>query len=113
LKDKSDSGTPEESPIAFRQGSQVLTIYPNFAAVRRIDTTDQVKQGTLAAPALPKDGGDLTGLELGMSILQDDAPHIAFIVGFRQIMETEKWGHGYDCIVYMLKEHQFETVNVR
>ena len=80
--------------------------------VWRIDTTDQIKQGTLAAAALPQDGSDLTRLEFGVRILQDAAAHIAFIVGFRQIMETEKCCHGDDCIVYILEEHQSETMNV-
>jgi hypothetical protein len=39
-----------------------------------------------------------------MCILQDNAAHIALIVGFGQVMETEKCTHNRDCILQVLEE---------
>ena len=105
LEDETDPGAPKESAIAFGQGGQVLTIHPNLPAVRRVDAADQVEQGAFAAAALAQNGGDLAGLEFGMGILQDNAAHIAFVIGFGQVMETEKCSHGCDCILYGLEDY--------
>src|SRR5687768_7509940 len=90
LEDKADSGTPKESAIAFGQGGQVLTIHPDFSMIRRVDTADQVEQSALSAAALAQNSGNLARMEFGMGILQDNAAYISLVVGFGQIMETEK-----------------------
>ena len=102
LEDEANAGTPKESALAFGQGSQVLTIHPNLPAVRRVNAADQVKQGAFAASAFTQNGGNLTLLEFGMGVLQDNAAHIAFVVGFGQVMETERCSHVCDCILSRL-----------
>ena len=83
----------KESPLAFGQGGEVAPVHPDLPAVGRVDAADQIEQGAFAAAALADDGGHFAGLEFGMRILQDDALHIALVVGFGQVVETKKGCH--------------------
>jgi hypothetical protein len=105
LEDKADAGASKEGALAIRQGGQVLAVHPDLPAVRRIDTTDQVEQGAFATAALPQNGSDLTGLEFGICLLQDNPAQVAFVIGFGQVVETEKGTHGANCILSVLKEY--------
>jgi hypothetical protein len=42
-----------------------------------------------------------------MGILQDNPAHIAFVIGFGQVVETKKGIHGCNCILPILEEYQF------
>ena len=109
LEDEADAGASKKSAIPFRQAGQILSVDPDVTAVRSVNAADQVEQGAFAAAAPAQDGGDLARLEFRMGVLQDKPAQITFVVGFGQVMESEKCIHGCDCIMQSLEEHQSST----
>ena len=99
LENKSNAGASKKRAVAFGQGSQVLTIHPDLPTVWRVDAADQIEQRAFTTAAFAQDGCDLTGLEFGMRVLQNDSLCIAFVIGFGQVVKTKKRCHEGDCIL--------------
>lgn len=85
LKDKADMLPPEQGPLALAQAVNGDAIDQDIPAIRRVNPTDEVKQGAFAGAAVAEQEDKFAALEGRVDAGQNDMALLAFGITFGQI----------------------------